>query len=371
MPAKFVHSITSVKDKDWNRLAGSANPFISHAFLKALETSGSVSAATGWQPWHALLFDDKNRLIGAAPLYLKGHSMGEYVFDQAWANAFSEAGGAYYPKLLSAIPFTPVSAPKLLGPNKAELAKAFRGECEARNLSSAHVLFVDDEERRIFEEEGYLIRHDQQFHWLNQGYSDFEDFLASLKAGKRKTIKKERQNLKENGVSVVWKAGGDITEADWDFFYNCYNETCLKRWGRAYLTREFFSLTGQSLPENIYLSVASLEGRPIAAALHLLGGKTLFGRYWGALEPLGFLHFELCYYQAIDFAIENSLEKIEAGAQGAHKLFRGYEPVTTTSAHWITYEGFRNAVADFLKQETKMVKAENLRLKNLTPFKKG
>ncbi|HXV73168.1 MAG TPA: GNAT family N-acetyltransferase, partial [Sphingomonadales bacterium] len=354
MPEKFVNSIAAVGAKDWDRLAGSANPFISHAFLKALEVSGSVSAATGWQPRHALLFDDKNEPIGACPLYLKGHSMGEYVFDQAWANAFAEAGGHYYPKLLSAIPFTPVSAPKLLGRDKAALARAIRGETENRRLSSAHVLFIDPSDREMFEDQGYLIRLDQQFHWHNRGYSDFADYLETLTAAKRKTIRRERREIRKSGIEVAWKTGKDIHEADWDFFYDCYNETCLKRWGRAYLTREFFSLIGRDLAANIRLCVASKAGAPFAAALHLVGGKRLYGRYWGTLTLRNFLHFELCYYQAIELAIREGLEVVEAGAQGAHKLFRGYEPVTTQSAHWISHKGFRNAVADFLKQETKM-----------------
>ncbi len=369
MTANFAATISDIPATDWDALADSENPFISHAFLSALEASGSVGPGAGWQPYHLQIRDNKQRLASVCPLYLKGHSMGEYVFDQAWANAYQEAGGRYYPKLLSAIPFTPVSAPKLLG-DKAALIAAIKAGAEEKFLSSAHVLFIEPKDRGIFENEGYLIRHDQQFHWRNQGYGSFHDYLLGLTASKRKTIRRERREIRKSGIEVSWKTGPEMTEADWDFFYGCYRETCLKRWGRAYLTRDFFSLIGQSLAKNIRLCVAIEGGTPFAAALHLIGGKRLYGRYWGTLALKNFLHFELCYYQAIELAIREGLEVIEAGAQGAHKLFRGYEPVTTTSAHWISHEGFRKAVADYLNQERKMVRAEQRRLKAIVPFKK-
>lgn len=370
MTVTFATKIKDVSAADWDNLSGDENPFISHTFLAALEASGSLEADKGWQPWHLLIHDEKQKLTSACPLYLKGHSMGEYVFDQGWANAFTEAGGQYYPKLLSAIPFTPVSAPKLLG-HKEPLAAAIKAEVEAKKLSSAHVLFINSKEKRLFEAEGFLIRKDQQFHWNNRGFKTFGDFLETLNSQKRKTIKRERKLVRKDGLDIKWIVGKEITENDWDFFFRCYNETCLKRWGQPYLTREFFSLIGQSMPENIRLCVASENGENFAAALHLVGGNRLYGRYWGTLALKNFLHFELCYYQAIELAIAEGLEVIEAGAQGTHKLFRGYEPVTTTSAHWISHPGFREAVENFLTQERKMVKEENLRLKEAVPFKKS
>lgn len=370
MKVSFKPSIADIPAQEWNRLAGNKSPFLSHVFLECLENSGSASPATGWTPHHAVHDTDDGTILGIAPLYVKGHSKGEYVFDHQWAQAFQDAGGQYYPKLLSAIPFTPVPAPKLLGPDKATLAQAIKQEAKRMNLSSAHVLFSTTNETKILKTAGYLIRTGQQFHWQNEGYNRFEDFLETLKSAKRKTIKKERRAVKDAGVEITFVEGKDITEGLWDLFYDCYLTTCLKRWGEIYLTRTFFSLIGKNMPENLMLVVARRAGRNIAGALHVKGKDTLFGRYWGTLEPQDFLHFELCYYRALDYAIENELKSVEAGAQGGHKLFRGYTPVKTYSAHWIEHEGLRHAVADYLRQERVMVDEDIAALAKLVPFKK-
>ena len=369
MTVSFKPSISEIPANDWDQLNRGRNPFLKHAFLKALEVTGSVSPEAGWRPHHAVLMDDKGRLAGVCPLYIKSHSMGEYVFDQAWAQAFEAAGGRYYPKLLSAIPFTPVTCAKILGSAPGEILRAIAAETEKLDLSSAHLLFLTKEEIKAAKAQGYLIRTDQQFHWNNEGYQSFDDFLGHLTSQKRKTIKKERAAIRAGGLEITFVEGAEISKDDWSRFYRFYLETCMKRWGRPYLTQEFFSLIGTTMPENLMLILALRDGTPIAGALHIKGGDTLYGRYWGAVEYHDFLHFELCYYQAIDYAIANRLKAIEAGAQGGHKLFRGYKPAKTSSAHWIVHQGLRDGVGDFLRQERKAVDQQIEGLQKLAPFK--
>ena len=373
MTITFKSSISDIPESDWDRLNPSQNPFLKHAFLRALEASGSVARDAGWQPHHATLEDRSGHLIGACPLYIKSHSMGEYVFDHAWAEAFQAAGGRYYPKLLSAIPFTPVTTPKILGEKPQEIMEileAISAETERLLLSSAHLLFLTKDEIKAAKEAGYLIRHDQQFHWQNAGYASFDDFLGALTSQKRKTIKKERAAVKASGLEINNLEGSEISEADWVRFYQFYLETCMKRWGQPYLTQEFFIEIGKTMPENLMLTLASKGGTPIAGALHIKGDNALYGRYWGALEHHDFLHFEVCYYQAIDYAIAHDFATVEAGAQGGHKLTRGYKPAKTSSAHWIVHEGFRNGVKEFLSRERKAVDKNIAGLEKLTPFKK-
>ena len=370
MKVTFKSSIADIPAQDWNRLAGATNPFLSYAFLSALETSGSATPETGWTPHHVLLID-KGTIVGAAPLYVKVHSQGEYVFDHGWADAFHQAGGKYYPKLLSAIPFTPVPGRKLLGDYPDALATAMAEEARRLNLSSAHILFIGESEKNVLEAKGFLIRTGQQFHWQNIGYKDFDDFLSGLKSAKRKTIRKERKAIVDAGIEVAFLDGPDITASHWDLFYACYLETCMKRWGQAYLNRSFFTMIGQNMPQNLMLVLARRDGQDIAGALHVKGTDTLFGRYWGCLEHHDFLHFELCYYRALDYAIHNKLKSVEAGAQGGHKLYRGYTPVKTYSAHWIEHRGFREAVENYLRQERAAVDQDIEGLAKLTPFKKG
>ncbi len=370
MTVSFKPSIANIPEADWDRLNSSQNPFLRYAFLKALEDSGSVAANAGWQPHHAVLEDAKGQITGACPLYIKSHSMGEYVFDHAWAEAYKAAGGHYYPKLLSAIPFTPVTCEKILGLDKQEILLAITEETKRLGLSSAHLLFLTRDEIKAAKAQGYLIRHDQQFHWQNDGYASFDDFLGALTSQKRKTIKKERAAVRASGLEIKNLEGAEISEGDWELFYRFYLETCMKRWGQPYLTPEFFTRIGQTMPENLMLTLASRGGTAIAGALHIKGAGALYGRYWGALEYHKFLHFELCYYQAIDYAIAGGLATVEAGAQGGHKLFRGYKPAKTSSAHWIVHEGFRKGVRDFLSQERKAVDLHIEGLEKLTPFKK-
>lgn len=366
MKAEFHPHIAAVPERQWDGLKGES-PFLRHTFLKTLEDSGAAARETGWAPHH-LAVTEKGKLSAALPLYLKSHSFGEYVFDHAWAEAYQEAGGRYYPKLLSAIPFTPVPAAKLLG-DKAAALEALRSETERLQVSSAHILFVTKAEVEAAAAKGWLVRHGIQFHWQNRGYKDFDDFLATLTSSKRKTIRKERRKIAGAGLEIQDLAGEEINEEIWDIFYQFYLDTCIKRWGQAYLTRRFFTLLGERMPENILLTLARREGRPIAGALHLKDEKRLYGRYWGASEEHEFLHFELCYYRALDYAIAHGLEAVEAGAQGGHKLLRGYEPVTTRSLHWIANPGFRSAVAEFLQRERREVAHEIRRLHELAPYR--
>ncbi|MGA8173719.1 MAG: GNAT family N-acetyltransferase [Pseudolabrys sp.] len=353
------------------------NPFVSHEFLSSLEESASVGGRTGWQPRHLLAEDARGALLGAAPCYVKSHSRGEYVFDHGWAEAFERAGGDYYPKLQSSVPFTPATGPRLLAapgpladPVRGALADALIEITKASELSSAHVTFLTEQEWRLLGKRGFLQRTDQQFHWENANYASLDDFLDRLASRKRKTIRRERKEALTAGIEVSWLTGSDLTEAVWDAFFSFYMETGSRKWGRPYLTRDFFSIVGQKMRDRILLVMARRAGRWIAGAINFIGADTLFGRNWGAIEHHPFLHFELCYYQAIDYAIANRLKRVEAGAQGEHKLARGYLPHTTYSAHFIANPALRRAVADYLSRERAYVQAAAKELAAATPFRK-
>lgn len=357
---------------EWDALSG-GNPFLSHAFLTALEDSGSVGPGTGWQAAPIVITGDNGRLAAALPGWLKSHSQGEYVFDHAWADAWHRAGGSYYPKLQIAVPFTPATGPRLLLADEAlavPLLRAAEQLCEGNGLSSAHATFIEPAQLPVFEAAGWLARSDIQFHWFNRSYASFDDFLAQLSSRKRKDLRKERAAA-QSGVEIRCLTGADLREEHWDAFWEFYQDTGARKWGRPYLTRAAFSLLGERMADRILLVLAYAEGRPIAGALNFIGPDALYGRYWGARLDKPFLHFELCYYQAIDAAIRLGLPRVEAGAQGGHKLARGYEPVRTWSAHHIVHPGFRSAVADFLERERAGVAADQLYLGERTPFRKG
>jgi uncharacterized protein len=353
------------------------NPFTSHAFLSALEVSGSATARTGWHPQHLVAEAENGAVLGVVPAYLKSHSRGEYVFDGGWAEAYERAGGSYYPKVQVSVPFTPATGRRLLVPPgdaadgiRQGLASGLIELMKLREASSVHVTFAPESEQRLLGELGFLKRTDQQFHWENAGYGTFDDFLGALAARKRKAIKRERREALEHGIEVQWLTGSDLTESVWDTFFAFYIETGSRKWGRPYLTRAFYSLIGQSMRERVVLVMAKRAGRFIAGAINFIGGDTLYGRHWGAVEHHPFLHFELCYYQAIDFAIQNKLGRVEAGAQGEHKLARGYMPVTTYSAHYIADLALRRAIADYLKRERAYVEAAGAELSAMGPFRK-
>jgi uncharacterized protein len=381
---RIAQSLADVPAASWDACAAgenastrSGNPFVSHAFLLSLEQSGSVGGRTGWQPRHLLVETAGGASVGAAPCYLKSHSKGEYVFDHGWADAFERAGGGYYPKLQVAVPFTPVTGPRLLtraGPLAADvrmaLADALAEITRSNELSSAHVTFLTRPEWDALGKRGYLQRTDQQFHWENEGYASFEDFLAALNARKRKTIRRERKEALAPGIEIEWLTGNDLTESVWDSFFAFYMDTGSRKWGRPYLTREFFSRVGTSMAERILLVMAKRKGRYIAGAINFIGGDTLYGRNWGAIEHHPFLHFEVCYYQAIAYAIGHKLKRVEAGAQGEHKLARGYLPTTTYSAHYIAHPGLRRAIADYLNRERAYVEAAGAELAAGAPFRK-
>jgi hypothetical protein len=354
------------------------NPFISHAFLHALEASASATARAGWQPQHLVAEGADGAVVGVAPCYLKSHSRGEYVFDRGWAEAYEHAGGAYYPKLQVSVPFTPATGRRLLvppGPGaddiRGGLAAGLMELCRLREASSVHVTFAPIDEWRLLGERGFLLRTDQQFHWQNRGYATFEDFLGALASRKRKAIKRERREALCAGIEVEWLTGADLTEAVWDAFFAFYMETGSRKWGRPYLTRAFYSLVGAAMGEHIALVMAKRAGRYIAGAINFIGSDALYGRHWGAVEHHPFLHFELCYYQAIEFAIARSLKRVEAGAQGEHKLARGYLPVTTYSAHHIADPALRRAIADYLKRERAYVEMAGQELAEAAPFRKA
>ncbi len=353
------------------------NPFISHAFLHALELSDSVRARVGWQPMHLLASDADGTLVGVVPCYVKSHSRGEYVFDHGWAEAYESAGGRYYPKLQVSVPFTPATGRRLLvrpGPQsdnvRAALADALIEICGGCKASSVHVTFPIESEWQLLGSRGYLKRMHQQFHWENAGYDNFDAFLGALSSRKRKTIRRERADALSSGISVHWLTGNDLTEKVWDVFFEFYMETGSRKWGRPYLTRSFYSLVGEKMRHRILLVMAKRNGRWIAGAINFIGGDTLFGRHWGAVEHHPFLHFELCYYQAIQYAIEHKLARVEAGAQGEHKLARGYMPTTTYSAHYIFDPGLRHAIDDYLKRERVYVTAAGEELAQAAPFRK-
>jgi uncharacterized protein len=353
------------------------NPFVFHAFLSSLERSGAVGGWTGWQPRHLLAEDAQGNLLGAAPCYVKSHSRGEYVFDHGWAEAFERVGGDYYPKLQVAVPFTPVTGPRLLarpGP-LAEAVRGALGDALAEittdgELSSAHVTFLTEPEWRLLGQRGYLQRTDQQFHWENAGYATFDEFLGHLASRKRKTIRRERKDALSPGIEVAWLTGAELTEDIWDAFFAFYIDTGSRKWGHPYLTREFFSIVGETMRDRILLVMARRAGRWIAGAINFIGTEALYGRNWGAIEHHPFLHFELCYYQAIDYAIAHRLGRVEAGAQGEHKLARGYLPHTTYSAHFIANPALRRAVAEYLARERAYVQAAGEELAAAAPFRK-
>jgi predicted N-acyltransferase len=355
----------------------SYNPFISHVFLSALERSRSATARTGWLPQHLVVQHGDGPPDAVVPAYLKSHSQGEYVFDRGWAEAYENAGGAYYPKLQVSVPFTPATGRRLLvrpGP-QAEVARQAAAAslialCRQRETSSVHATFLPEAEWKLLGEQGFLLRTDRQFHWQNEGYGSFDDFLTALSARKRKTIRRERRDALASDISLHWLTGSDLTESVWDAFFDFYMETGSRKWGRPYLTREFYSLIGESMADRVLLVMAKRNGRWIAGAINFIGSDTLFGRHWGAIEHHPFLHFEVCYYQAIDYAIAHRLAWVEAGAQGEHKLARGYMPKTTYSAHYIADPALRRAIADYLKRERAYVAADVQELEGYGPFRK-
>ena len=377
LTARIVDGVGALSATDWDACAGDANPFVGHAFLSALERSGSVGGRSGWQALPVVIDGADGRPVAIAPAYAKSHSQGEYVFDHAWADAWERAGGRYYPKLQVASPFSPVPGPRLLLRPGAEgtvagpaLIAALEAVADRHGLSSAHATFVAPDQLPLFEAAGWLIREGTQFHWRNRGYARFDDFLDELASRKRKAIRKERATAVD-GLTIRHLTGAAIGAREWDAFWTFYQDTGSRKWGQPYLTRAFFDLLGETLGERVLLILAERDGVPIAGALNLIGGDTLYGRYWGCTEDVPFLHFELCYYQAIDAAIERGLAVVEAGAQGEHKLARGYTPVPTWSAHYIPDPGFRAAIADFLRRERLAVEQDQHELEQLAPFRRG
>lgn len=370
--ARIAGGVAELDRDAWDACAGGSNPFVSWDFLVALEQSGSVGGTSGWQPLPIVIEAADGQIAAAAPLYAKSHSQGEYVFDHGWADAWQRAGGRYYPKLQIAAPFSPVPGPRLLlrAPEcAAALIAGIETVVERNGLSSAHATFIAPDQVPLFEAAGWLIREDSQFHWTNRGYGSFEDFLADLSSEKRKNIRKERRRAVE-GLEIAHLNGDALTEAHWDIFWRFYQDTGARKWGQPYLTRRFFSLLGERMGDKVMLMLALRDGQPIAGALNLIGGDALYGRYWGCTEDVPNLHFELCYYQAIDVAIARGLARVEAGAQGSHKLARGYAPQPTWSAHFIPDPGFRQAVARFLDAERAEVRQDRAWLQDRTPFRK-
>jgi predicted N-acyltransferase len=373
LTVRLAPGVASLDADQWNALGGHENPFVAHEFLSAMEDSGSVGPGTGWDPVPITITDAEGRLLAAMPSYAKGHSQGEYVFDHSWADALHRAGGSYYPKLQIAAPFTPASGPRLLLSDDSLAEPLLKGAeivCEQNGLSSAHATFIEPSQIGLFEAQGWLMRSDIQFHWLNRDYDSFDGFLADLASRKRKNLRKERAAAQE-GLRIERLMGEDIAPHHWDAFWVFYQDTGARKWGTPYLTREAFTLLSERMGERIVLILAFEDGEPIAGALNFVGSDAIYGRYWGCTRDVRFLHFELCYYQAIDIAIERGLSRVEAGAQGGHKLARGYEPVQTWSAHWLADPGFRAAVADFLEREREGVDADQIVLNMRTPFKRG
>ena len=369
---RILESLAGVDPARWNELAG-GNPTLSHEFLHALHETGCAAPRTGWKPQYVSLWNGE-RLAGAVPLYLKSHSFGEYVFDWGWADAYERHGLAYYPKLLAAVPFTPATGPRLLAQDDAtrqRLARALLESARESRASSLHILFPDARDAEALRSLGMLERSGVQFHWRNAGYATFEAFLAALSHDKRKKIRQERRKVAGAGVTLVRRTGHDATEADWDFFTACYRRTYREHRSTPYLTRELFAAIAASMPERLLLVIAEREGRPIAAALNLFGGGVLYGRYWGSVEYVPGLHFEVCYYQAIEFCIERGIALFEGGAQGAHKHARGFLPESTRSFHWLAHPAFNRAIDEFLTEEGERIAAYVDELNERTPFKKG
>lgn len=380
---KAVDSIGEVGATAWNACANPANaglaydPFLSFAFLDALETSESAVAGTGWAPYHLVLEnEDQAEVLGVVPMYLKNHSSGEYVFDHGWAEAFERAGGRYYPKLQISVPFTPATGRRLLisvSDHQQQLESHLLGGvmqlAEKMAVSSVHITFAEKTQWDHMGELGFLQRTHNQFHWQNDGYQTFDDFLSALSSKKRKNIRRERRDALANGITIEMLTGADIQEQHWDAFYRFYTDTGQRKWGTPYLTRQFFSTIGESMPDDILLVMCKREDEYVAGAINFIGSECLFGRNWGCIEDHRFLHFEVCYYRAIEFAIEHGLRRVEAGAQGSHKLARGYMPSHTYSAHWIVNTSFRDAVDDYLKDERRYVQEEIEHIEAHSPFR--
>jgi len=365
---RVAESLAGVPAAQWNALAGDS-PFLRHEFLTALIDTGCASARSGWQPQFLLLERD-GVLAGAMPLFAKTHSRGEYVFDWAWADAYARHGLEYYPKLLCAVPFTPVRGPRLLAADEATRGALAAAALEAaREFSSLHVLFAPQAEAQLLQDAGMLLRRTVQFHWINAGYADFEAFLARMSHQRRKNIRQERRRVREAGISFRWLQGAGIGEREWEFFHRCYCNTYAAHGSRPYLSLEFFLRIGATMPEHTLLIVAERRGAPLAAAFNVATPDALFGRYWGALEHVPLLHFEACYYQAIEFAIAHGLQRFEGGAQGEHKLFRGLLPVQTLSAHWLAHPRFASAIEDYLAREAQGMARYVNELNEHTPFK--
>ena len=375
------NSIENIGKKNWNNCANheasSYNPFVSYEFLNALEKSNSVNGDSGWYTSFFVAKDKDDKIIGCTPAYLKNNSSGEYVFDYSWAEAYQRVGRSYYPKLQISIPFTPVSTPKLLTKDqndvdtKVFMLQAIEDFCSEHAISSAHLTFLNEKELNTLQNKKWLIRTDQQFHWFNDNYNDFNDFLSDLSSRKRKNIKKERDEANKNGLVIEALNHKEIQEFHWDEFYKFYIDTSMRKWGQPYLNRDFFSLIGQTLSENILLIMVKNNNKYIAGALNFIGGDTIYGRNWGCIEDHKNLHFEVCYYRAIDFAINNKLKKVEAGAQGAHKISRGYQPSKTFSAHWIKDIDFFEAISNYLKDERVYIQENIEKLNEYIPFKKN
>jgi len=383
LTVKIAASIHEIPAAEWDACAGdpaNLNPFVRHAFFSALEDSGSVSPAAGWRPQHVVLMGEGDKILGCAPLYLKSHSYGEYVFDWSWAQAYERAGGHYYPKLQCAVPFTPATGPRLL--TRPDLAVHRRTLCLAltegmvqlarrHRVSSLHITFPTQEEWEIMTDAELLPRIGQQYHWKNEGYATFDDFLEALSSRKRKNIRKEREVANSHGIEIVTLSGHEITSEHWDAFYRFYTSTSDKKWGQAYLERPFFDMLSQRMPESVVLMMGRKGGRWVCGAINFRSGDTLYGRNWGTTVDLSMLHFEVCYYRAIDYAIANKLAWVEAGAQGEHKIQRGYLPRPTYSSHWIADSGFRSAVENFLVRERDAITNNMEALTELGPFKRS
>jgi len=372
-----VHAaIAGIPAAAWDTCAGDVNPSVCYAFLNALEESGSTTARTGWTPQHLTLAARGSSVVGVVPLYAKTHSYGEYIFDYGWADAYERSGGRYYPKLLSASPFTPIPGPRLMvcagapAETRAHLIAAMIELAKRRRISSLHVNFPEQADMDAFTEAGFLQRLGQQFHWTNDGYRDFDDYLAALNSRKRKAVKKERREALAPGIEIEVLTGTDLKPRHWDAFYEFYLATSDRKWGSAYLNRRFFALIGERMPEKIVLVMARHRANYVAGAFNLLGKDTIYGRNWGSYGDYKFLHFECCYYQAIEFAITHGLKRVEAGAQGPHKIQRGYLPVSTYSAHWIPDPAFHRAVAQFLARERAMVEHKMEGLTEYSPFRR-